>query len=263
VESGALLELLDLAGSQADSHLDTPNLANLRDALTLGVLTRGDDNLLLALNLVAVEEPRGRALDKVDVIGLNNLLQQLGDPGLCRGLGRRSLGLLLVGTGGEESGGDHKSQEKLIGVVGSQNQVGRSTLDDILGLILLRNDDGVANNRTEAIDLGTELDLDGLAGFELNSGLLLVSGQRGVRSDEARGRDSGGVREALGDLLATVDLGKLLLDELVALLADGDDLLASNAELGDLSKDLLGDLSSSLVLGESIGVVEGVICELS
>jgi hypothetical protein len=67
------------------------------------------------------------------------------------------------------------------------------------------------------------------------------------------------VGEALGDLLAAVDLGKLLLDELVTLLADGDNLLAGGNELGDLSKDLLRDLSSGLVLGEGVGVVEGVV----
>ena len=63
----------------------------------------------------------------------------------------------------------------------------------------------------------------------------------------------------LVDLLSAVDLGNLFLDELVALLADGDDLLAGNAELGNLGEDLLGDLGGGLVLGEGVGVVEGVI----
>lgn len=65
----------------------------------------------------------------------------------------------------------------------------------------------------------------------------------------------------LVNLLAAVDLGNLLLEELVTLLADLDDLGAGDAKLRDLSEDLLGDLASGLVLGQSIRVVEGVICE--
>lgn len=62
-------------------------------------------------------------------------------------------------------------------------------------------------------------------------------------------------------LLATPDLGDLLLEELVTLLADVDNLLAGNAEVLDSSQYLLGDLGSSLVLGQSIRVIEGVICQ--
>lgn len=64
----------------------------------------------------------------------------------------------------------------------------------------------------------------------------------------------------LGNLLATVDLGDLFLDELVTGLADLDNLCAGDAELGDLGEDLFRDLTGSLVLGQSIGVVEGVVC---
>lgn len=60
-------------------------------------------------------------------------------------------------------------------------------------------------------------------------------------------------------LLSSIDLGDLLVQELVALLADGHDLLASNAELGHLSQNLLGDLGGTLVLCEGIRVVQGVI----
>lgn len=60
-------------------------------------------------------------------------------------------------------------------------------------------------------------------------------------------------------LLSPVDLGNPLVQELVALLADGHDLLASNTELGHLSQNLLGDLGGTLVLGEGIRVVQGVI----
>ena len=259
VKGSAVLELLDLARSQADAHLDTPDLANLGDALALVVLARGNNNLLLALNLVALEEPRGGALDKVAVVGLDNLLEKLGDLGLRRRLLGSGLGLLLIGTGSEEARGDHETEEELVGVVGGENQVSIATLDNIVGLVLGGGNDGVANNGAEAIDLSTKLDLDRLAGLDLNNSLLLVGGQGSVGGDESGGRDGGGVGEALGDLLAAVDLGKLLLDELVTLLADVNDLLAGGNELGDLSKDLLRDLSSGLVLGEGIGVVEGVV----
>lgn len=68
------------------------------------------------------------------------------------------------------------------------------------------------------------------------------------------------IRElTLVDLLATVDLGDFLLEDLVTLLADFDNLGAGNAKLGDLSEDLFGDLASVLVLGQGVRVLEGVI----
>ena len=60
-------------------------------------------------------------------------------------------------------------------------------------------------------------------------------------------------------LFSSVDLGDLLVQELVALLADGHDLLASNAELGHGIQDLLGDLGGTLILCESIRVIQSVI----
>ena len=66
-------------------------------------------------------------------------------------------------------------------------------------------------------------------------------------------------RLTLGDLLSAVDLCDLLLEELVTLLTDLYDLLASNAELGDGLKDLVGDNTSILVLGQGVWVVEGII----
>lgn len=68
------------------------------------------------------------------------------------------------------------------------------------------------------------------------------------------------MRLTFGDLLSAVDLGELLLNQLVALLADVDNLGTGHAEVRHGSQDLLGDLGGGLVLGESIGVVEGVVC---
>ena len=60
-------------------------------------------------------------------------------------------------------------------------------------------------------------------------------------------------------LFSSVDFGDLLVQELVALLADGHDLLASDAELGNLIQNLLGDLGGTLILCESIRVIQSVI----
>lgn len=63
----------------------------------------------------------------------------------------------------------------------------------------------------------------------------------------------------LYDLLSTVDLCDLLLQELVTSLADCDDLLSGSAKSSNGLQDLLGDLSSALVLGEGIRVIESVV----
>lgn len=60
-------------------------------------------------------------------------------------------------------------------------------------------------------------------------------------------------------LFSSVDFGDLVVQELVALLADGHDLLASDAELGNLIQNLLGDLGGTLILCESIRVIQSVI----
>lgn len=79
----------------------------------------------------------------------------------------------------------------------------------------------------------------------------------GTRSAEVR--HSIYITRTLRDLLSSVDLCNLLLQELVALLADAHDLVTLDAQRGDGLKDLLGDLGGSLVLGESIWVGEGVV----
>ncbi|KAL7923847.1 hypothetical protein ACQKWADRAFT_288019 [Trichoderma austrokoningii] len=63
----------------------------------------------------------------------------------------------------------------------------------------------------------------------------------------------------LENLLSTVNLGKLFLEQLVTLLADIDNLCAGHAEFRHSGQNLFGDLGSGLVLGESIRVVEGVV----
>lgn len=195
MESGTLVNTLHLTRAQADTDLDTPNLANLGDTLALGAFGRRKDNLLTALDLVVVEQPGCGALDDVDVVGLGNLLQKTGDLGLGGSLLGGSLGLLLVGALGQETRGDHQSQEKLVDVVVGKNQIGSAASDLLAGLVLGSSNHGVTDNGAETIDLGTKLDLDSLAILDLGTGLSLVGGERSVGSDVGRGGDGGGVGE--------------------------------------------------------------------
>lgn len=63
----------------------------------------------------------------------------------------------------------------------------------------------------------------------------------------------------LANLLSSVDLGNLLLQELVTLLADAHDLVTLNAQSSDGLENLLGDLRCRLVLCEGVWVGEGVV----
>lgn len=224
VKGGAVGESLDLAVTGGDAHLDTPDLADLGHTVTPDTVAGSEDDLLVALDVVAVEFPDGGVLDKLAVVALGESLEEVGDPGLSVGLGGRGgLLLLLLGAGGQKTSGHHCAEHELLGVVGSELQVGSAAGD------LAANDDGVADNCTKAIDLSAELDLHGLAGLESGLGLLGVRHQRGVGSDECAGRNGARVGDTLGDALALVDLGDLLVEELVALLADLDDLGALSA----------------------------------
>lgn len=224
VKGGAVGEGLDLAVASADAHLDTPDLANLGHTVTPDAVTGCEDDLLVALNVVAVEFPDGSVLDEAAVVALGELLEEVGDPGLGEGFGGGGgLLLLLLGAGGQKTSRHHCAEHELLGVVGSELQVGGAASD------LAANNDGVTDNGTEAIDLSTELDLHSLAGLEGGLGLLRVGHERGVRSDVCAGRNSARVGDTLDDALALVDLGNLLLEELVALLADLNDLGALGA----------------------------------
>lgn len=66
-------------------------------------------------------------------------------------------------------------------------------------------------------------------------------------------------RHTLGNLLSSVDLCDLLLEQLITLLADRYDLLASYTELGDSLENPVRNGSGILVLGKSIWVVKRVI----
>lgn len=99
VQSSSVLKVLELTGSQRDTDLNTPYLADLWDTVTLGALSWCQDDLLLPLNLVALEQPRGGALDEVAVVALDDLLEKAGHAALGRWLYGSGLGLLLGCTG--------------------------------------------------------------------------------------------------------------------------------------------------------------------
>lgn len=174
VESSTVAEGLDLTGAQTDTHLDTPGLTNLGETVTSNTLTGSQDDLLLALDLVSLELPAGGVLDQVAVVALDELLKELSDLALAVRLLGTCLGNLLLGTGSKETRGEHGSQKELVGVVGSEEKVSLATLEFAVGVGGRGNDDRVADNGTETVNLSTELDLDALSGLELDGGLLGV-----------------------------------------------------------------------------------------
>jgi hypothetical protein len=196
VQRRALLQNLDLARAQADADLDTPDLADGRDAIALGALARGQHNLLGALNLVALKQPRSGALDEVALVRPRHPLEQGRDLGLRQRLGRDGLGLFLVGTRGEQAGREEQAQEQLVGKVGGERQVGLAARHRLRRGIGGAGKDGVADNGAKQVDLGAELDLDGLALLDLDGGLGLVALEGGVGRDERRARDGDGVGRA-------------------------------------------------------------------
>jgi hypothetical protein len=70
-------------------------------------------------------------------------------------------------------------------------------------------------------------------------------------------------RYTFWDLLATVNLLNLLLQKLVTLLADCHNLLSSNTKSRDCLQDLLRNLGSIFVFGQSVRVVQGIVYEES
>jgi hypothetical protein len=254
VQGSTVVEVLDLAGSETEANLNTPNFADLGDTVTADTVTGRENDLLLALNLVAAEQPAGGVLDDIAVVGLGDLLEQGRHVGLSRGLLSRGLLLLLVGTLSQQTLGNHETQEDLVGVVSSENEISLTAGNRLLGGVLLGNDHHVANDGSESIDLSTKLDLDDLAGLQSNLGLGGIGHQRSVGSHIGARGDSRGVRDTLitsydqfmwffchrlcregvgptlDNLLALVDLGNLLLEELVTLLTNLDDLLSLQAK---------------------------------
>lgn len=201
VQGCTVVEGLDLAGAQAETELDTPNLADFGDTLTAHTIAGIQDDLLVALDLVAVKEPAGGVLDDVAVVGLSNLLQESRDLGLGGSLLSGGLRLLLVGALGQQTRRDNESQQKLVGVVSCDNQVGLTACDNILGRVLPGNDHHITDNGSEAIDLSTQLDLDDLTGLQGGLGLGGIGHQGGVGSHIGARRDGSRVGDTFSSLI--------------------------------------------------------------
>lgn len=191
VQGGTLRVVLDLTGAQRETNFDTPDFTDGGDTVTTNTVGGRDDDLLLTLDLVAREQPAGGVLNHIAAVGLGNLLEVGGDLGLRRRLLGSGLCLLLVRTAGEQTRGDHEAQHQLVSVVGCVNEVCLTARHLIVTLALSRNDDHITRNGTEAIDLGTELDLDDLTRLQSSFGLRRIGRQRSIGSNVgARGDGS-------------------------------------------------------------------------
>ena len=219
VERGPVAVALDLATSQAKAHLNTPDVTDLGLAVTPDTLAGRKNDLLLGLDLVVLELPDGGALDNVASVGLGNLLDHLGHLALRVGLLGGGLLLLLLIALGDKARRDHQPEQKLIRVVCSEQEIGLLSSNLAGGA----NQDVVADNGAESVNLGTKLDLDNLASLECGRSLLGVGLEGSVRGDVSAGGDGGAVTNSLEHLLAAVDLGDLFVEQLVAALAELDD----------------------------------------
>ena len=188
VQSGTVGESLDLSGTKGQAKLDTPDFTNVGKTLSLHTGARREDDLLLGFNLVALELPASGVLDNIAVVDLSNLLDQLGDLSLGRRLLSGGLLLLLLSSTSQESRGDHESQEKLVGVVGSVDEVSFAAGHHIGGRVAVGDNNHVANNGSKAINLGAELDLDDFTSLQGGLSLRSIRHQGGVgRHIGARG----------------------------------------------------------------------------
>jgi hypothetical protein len=219
VESGPVAVALDLATSQTETHLNTPDVADLGLAFTPDTLAGRKDDLLLGLDLVVLELPDGGALNDIASVGLGNLLNHLGHLALRVRLLGGSLLLLLLVALSNKARRDHQPEQKLIGVVCSEQEIGFLSSDLAGGA----DQDVVADNGAETVDLSAELNLDNLSSLECGCGLLGVGLEGSVWGDVSARRDGGAVTNALEHLFATVDLGDLFVEQLVAALAELDD----------------------------------------
>lgn len=88
-----------------------------------------------------------------------------------------------------------------------KNQIRLSSRD----LICAANDDVVADNGTESINLSTKLDLDNFAFLQGNRSFFGIRLKRCVGGDVCARRNGRAVSNSLDDLLALVDFGDLLI----------------------------------------------------
>jgi hypothetical protein len=76
--------------------------------------------------------------------------------------------------------------------------------------LLAWNEDGVADDGTKSINLCAQLDLDEFAGLEGGLCLCLFRDERGIWCDVGVWGDGRRMTDTLGEFLALVDFGNLL-----------------------------------------------------
>jgi hypothetical protein len=82
------------------------------------------------------------------------------------------------------------------------------------------DDDIVAHDGREAVDLSAQLNLDNLSSLQCSCSLLSVGLEGGIRCDVGARGDGGTVADALGYLLALIYFRDLIFKQLVSSLAE-------------------------------------------
>lgn len=176
VDGGARGVVLDLTLTGRDHDINAVDLV-LGEGALLKVLALAlggvQDDLLLAVNDVLLLLVRQHALDGLAAVGGGNAAN-------------------VVGHGGVGVTGADQADGGLGSLVGSHEDIGLLAGDGVL----LRGTDnnGGGGNGAITIDLGTELDLDHVAGLEDLGGL---GGERGEVADGVVDRDAGGETNTL------------------------------------------------------------------
>mmetsp|Transcript_1518 Transcript_1518/g.4477 ORF Transcript_1518/g.4477 Transcript_1518/m.4477 type:complete len:401 (+) Transcript_1518:242-1444(+) len=209
---------------------------------------------LVALELELVHLLVGRLRGDDDAIPVDDKLLQLVREDalhrlaavLVRDLGE-CLGDLRVGVANLD-----QAQRRLGGVPRALDDVGPLVVD-----LLLADHDGVGGAGDETVKVARHVDLGHIPILELPR-LALQGGE--VAHDLVHG-DARRERDALLDLaplavLLVVELSGLLLDELVAHLAEGGDVGAVLALLDDLLEGLVDDVARGAVLGGDVGAAQ-------
>lgn len=200
--------------------------------------SRVQNDFLTSFNVVVIKLVGKHAFQGSATVILNNIINNLGN-----------IPVLVASLDGSKS--------SLSRVPGSSNGISDLGRDLAIGI---RESNGVSENSGKAINLSTKSNLNDIT--SLQSDILFLSStlQRRVMGNNVVGTDRGGERDTLNKLLVfSKDLGKFFFNEGIASSNDVGNLSTNNAERLDMSKSLVGNLTSSLVLGKSLRVLESIV----
>ena len=171
---------------------------------------------------------REHTLKSNNTVVLDNSVNNLGD-----------VPVLVTGLDGSKSG--------LSGVPSTSDDISDTARD------LTTNDNSISNRSSVTVNLSTKSNLDNVTGLQGDLGLGIRGRGRKV-SNNVVGRDGSRESNTLADLLALVNVLSLGQNKLVTLDTDVNDLSSLNGQSLDLLKNTVGDFTSSLVLGQDVGV---------